>query len=245
MTKSSEFGSARRRAHLALVLSTAGGAWGCDLGRDGNGERVAETREVASFSRVRSNSELDVQVVQGAEQALDISLDSNLIDLVRTRVSDDTLFIETREDLGDMVSGPHVQIVVPTLTAAKLAGSGSMKLTFDEPELPLDLYLSGSGSMRFQGNAAAVGAFLSGSGEIRLTGKASDARLGLSGSGSIDGRHLTTDSADIDLSGSGDVSAHAQRSVRVALTGSGNIDIYGGAVVETYDTSGSGEIDVH
>ena len=244
MTKSSAFGSERLRAR-ALVLATAWAAWGCDLGRDGNGERVTEEREVATFSRVRSNSELDVQVLQGPEQALSVSLDSNLIDLVGSRVSDDTLYIETREDIGDMVDGPHVRIVVPALTAAKLAGSGSMKLRFDEPELPLDLYLSGSGSLGFEGNAAAIGAFLSGSGEIRLAGKASDARLELSGSGSIDGRHLTTDSADIDLSGSGDVSAHAQSSVRVALSGSGNIDIYGGPVVETYDTSGSGEIDVH
>jgi hypothetical protein len=245
MTKCSTSGSAVVRAHLALILATAWGAWGCDLGRDGNGERVEETRELAAFSRVRSNSELDVQVVQGAEQALSLNLDSNLIDLVRTRVSDDTLYIETREDIGEMVDGPHVQITLPAITAAKLAGSGSMKLAFDEPELPLDLYLSGSGSMRFEGKAAAIGAFLSGSGDIRLAGEASDARLGLSGSGSIDGRHLTTESADIDLSGSGDVSAHAQSSVRVALTGSGNIDIYGGAAVETYDTSGSGEIDVH
>lgn len=245
MTKSSATDSAVVRRHLAFILASVWGAWGCDLGREGNGERVDEVREVAAFSRVRSNSELDVRVVQGPEQALSVSLDSNLIDLVGTHVSNDTLYIETREDIGGMVHGPHVQITLPALTAAKLAGSGSMTLTFDEPELPLDLYLSGSGSMRFEGKAAGVGAFLSGSGDIRLAGEASDAQLGLSGSGSIDARHLTTESTDIDLSGSGDVSAHAQSSVRVALSGSGNIDIYGGAVVEAYDTSGSGEIDVH
>jgi hypothetical protein len=245
MMKSSACGSAVVRGHLALILASVWGAWGCDLGQDGNGERVEETREVAAFSRVRSNSELDVRLVQGPEQALNISLDSNLIDLVRTRVSEDTLYIDTSEGIGEMVDGPHVQINLPAITAAKLAGSGSMQLLFDEPGLPLDLYLSGSGSMRFEGKAAAIGAFLSGSGDIRLAGEASDAQLGLSGSGSIDGRHLMTESADIDLSGSGDVSAHAQSSVRVALTGSGNIDVYGGAVVERYDTSGSGEIDVH
>jgi hypothetical protein len=245
MTKSSASGSAVLRGQLALILASVWGAGGCDFGRDGNGERVEDVREVAAFSRVLSNSELEVQVVQGPEQALSVSLDSNLVDLVGTRVSNDTLYIDTREDIGEMVHGPHVHIALPVLTAAKLAGSGSVTLTFDQPELPLDLYLSGSGSMRFEGKAAGIGAFLSGSGDIRLAGEASDAQLGLSGSGSIDGRQLKTESADIDLSGSGDVSAHAQGSVRVALSGSGDIDIYGGAVVETYDSSGSGEIDVH
>lgn len=233
------------RSHLALILAAVSGALGCDASQDGNGEREEEAREVAAFSRVRSDSDLDLQVVQGSEQALSLSLDSNLIGLVRTRVSNDTLYIDTREEIGDMVHGPHVQITLPALTAAKLAGSGHMELTFDEPELPLDLFLSGSGSIAFDGKAAAIGAFLSGSGDIRLSGETSDAQLALSGSGSISARELTSDSADIDLSGSGDVSANAQSSVRVALSGSGNVDIYGGAVVETYDTSGSGEIDVH
>ena len=47
----------------------------CSTGVDGNGHRVERTRETAAFSRIRSDLELDVQVVQGEQQSLTISLD--------------------------------------------------------------------------------------------------------------------------------------------------------------------------
>ena len=229
-----------------LILGLAGTSWlsGCELGTQGNGERAEEVRDVAAFSKVRSDCELDIDIVQGDQQSLIVSLDSNLIDSIGTRVVGDTLYIEAFENMDDMIEGPHVQITVPVLSAAKLAGSGTMALAFDLPELPLDLYLSGSGDLRFDGRTAALGAFLNGSGDIRLQGETGDADLSLSGSGDIRARDLAATSADIDLSGSGDISATLD-AARVALTGSGRIDLYGDPSVDVYDDSGSGDIVRH
>jgi hypothetical protein len=219
---------------------------GCDIsGIDGNGDRVDESREVAAFSKVHNDGDLDVELVQGDEQSVTVSIDSNLQHLVRTRVSGETLYLDLREDVDEMVDGPHVRISVPQLTFAKLAGSGEMRLTFDEPQLPIDLDLSGSGKLRFEGNAAAVGAFLDGSGELSLAGETRDVQMSLSGSGAIHGKSLLADSGDLDLSGSGDVAANVRDSVRVSLSGSGRIDIYGGASVDGYEKTGSGEIVSH
>jgi hypothetical protein len=225
---------------LAGVLSL-----GCESGAHGNGERAEEVREVAKFVKVRSNAELDVQIVQADEQVLSLSLDSNLLDLVRTRVDGETLHIETTESIGDTVRGPHLRLTVPTLAAAKLAGSGDLFVELDQPEQPFDLYLSGSGDARFSGRAAAMGAFLSGSGDIRLLGETSDVELAVSGSGDIHARDLNAESASIALYGSGDISASVSQSALVSLSGSGDVDIYGGAEVAIDDRSGSGDIDVH
>ncbi len=214
-------------------------------GADGNGKRVDEQREMAAFSRIRSDCELDVQVVQGDDQALTVRIDSNLQDLVKTHVSNDTLFIDVHEEIDQIVDGPHVLITLPGLRAVKLAGAGSMILAFDEPESPLDLFLSGSGSMRFDGTTATLGAFLSGSGEIRLAGETSDVALTLSGSGSIRGEDLAASSGAIDLSGSGDISATVVDSARVSLSGSGQIDLYGGAPIDECRDTGSGDIVEH
>jgi hypothetical protein len=194
---------------------------------------------------VRSGAELDVKITQGDVAALTVSIDSNLQHLVTTRVANDTLYVDVSEDIGRTVKGPHVLITVPELTAAKLAGSGSMTLTLDEPTLPLDLYLSGSGSLSFDGTTAAVGAYLSGSGDIRLEGETSDLDLALSGSGSIHGQRLPASSASIDLSGSGDISATVRDSVKVSLSGSGQIDLYGDAAMDDYRNTGSGDIARH
>ena len=233
---------------FALLAPLLGSFWllGCDgTGIDGNGQRQDETRDTALFSRIRSDSELDVKVTQGDVQSVTVSLDSNLLHLVGTRVSGDTLYIDVSDNIDKVVDGPHVLITVPELTAAKLAGSGSMTLALEEPSSPLDLYLSGSGSVRFSGTTAVTGAYLSGSGDIRLDGTTSDLDLALSGSGSIRGQNLTTDSASIDLSGSGDISATVSDSVKVSLSGSGHIDLYGGASVDDYRKTGSGEIARH
>ena len=218
---------------------------GCSPGIDGNGDRKEETRSVAAFSRVRSDSELDVQIAQGDEESVTVSLDSNLLDLVETRVSGDTLFVNMKDNVDRTVDGPHVLITMPALSAAKLAGSGSLTVSFDAPEQPLDLYLSGSGDLRFVGTTAALGAYLSGSGDIRLQGDTSDADLKLSGSGSIRGQYLTASSASIELSGSGDIAATVQDSVSLGLSGSGRIDLFGAASIDGYRDTGSGEIVQH
>ena len=230
---------------LALMGSLGLALSGCDGGTDGNGDRVEESREVAAFSRVRSDCELDVRVVQGDVQSLTISLDSNLQELVRTRVDGDTLYIDTTDNVDETVDGPHVLITVPELTAAKLAGSGSMTLAFDEPELPLDLYLSGSGDVSFNGTTAAIGAYLSGSGDLRLEGETRDLDVKLSGSGSIRGQKLAAASAAIDLDGSGSVSATVHDSVTVSLSGSGSVDLFGDATLDSYHDTGSGDIVQH
>lgn len=217
----------------------------CDSGVEGNGERTDELRETATFSRVRSDCSLDVETVQGDATSVTVSLDSNLQPLVRTRVEGDTLYVESDESFEDMVTGPHVRITVPMLSAAKLAGSGRMAFWLDQPSATLDLTLSGSGALRYEGRAAGLGAYLSGSGNIQLLGEAPNLDVELSGSGAVRARDLLAERAQIELSGSGDVTANANDSFSVSLSGSGDIDLYGGGSIDGYRNSGSGNITEH
>lgn len=212
---------------------------------DGNGDRSDQTRRASNFARVQSDGALDLKITQADEQAVTVSIDENLQDVVTTRVVGDVLHVDTREDIGDVVSGPHVLITVPALQAIKLDGSGSMRAELDQQETPFDLFLEGSGVMSFRGRAPAVGAYLSGSGDIRLEGETSDVEIELSGSGSVRAKALRAESGSIELSGSGDVSATIESSVTVSLSGSGNIDLYGNATVDGYEHSGSGDVVEH
>lgn len=223
-----------------LLLSGCG-----DDGVEGNGERTEEVRETATFSRIRSNCELDVEAVQADETSVVVSIDSNLQHLVTTRVEDDTLYIDTDDEVEDTVDGPHIRVTLPSLSAAKLSGSGRMAFWFGELEAPVDLYLSGSGALRFEGTAPAVNAFLSGSGSMKLEGETSELQVKLSGSGSVRAQTLAAESARIDLDGSGDVSAYASQSASVSLSGSGDVDLYGDASLKDYDVSGSGDVEWH
>ncbi|MDF3065748.1 MAG: hypothetical protein K0R38_1349 [Polyangiaceae bacterium] len=230
---------------LILVGLAALGSSACADGVDGNGDRVEKARSVDAFTRIRTDCELSVQVRQGDEPSVVVAIDSNLQDLVRTSVVDGTLNIDLREDVNDVVSGPHVRVTVPALSAAKLDGSGRLAVALDAPTAPFDLFLSGSGDVRYEGRSAALGAHLSGSGEMRLAGETSDVDIALSGSGEVSARDLRAESGTLDLSGSGQISATVTESVRVLLSGSGDIDLYGGASVDELRRSGSGEFDRH
>jgi hypothetical protein len=232
---------------LTLIGATLGSLWlsgCCDWGVDGNGDRSDERREVEAFTRVRAEVDLDVKIVQGDDARVVVSLDSNLQKYVSVHVSEGALFVEQDESFGETVSGPHVRITVPELTAAKLAGAGDLSVTMNQPSLPLDLFLSGSGDLRFTGETAAIGAYLSGSGDLSLSGETSDVDIGLEGSGDIRARDLRAESANIELEGSGDISATVTESARVTLSGSGDVDLYGGADLEV-DHSGSGDVHRH
>jgi hypothetical protein len=218
----------------------------CDFGEiEGNGKRTDELRETEPFGRLRSASDLDIEVVQGDETSVVVSIDENLQEHVKVQASGDILYIETPDNLREMVGGPHVLITVPELYAAKLAGSGHFRAELYQPDEPFDLFLTGSGSMSFEGATAVVGAYLSGSGDIRLEGETSEVELILSGSGTIAARSLSAAVGSIELSGSGDISATVEDSVSVALSGSGDVDLYGGASLDGYTKSGSGDVDQH
>jgi hypothetical protein len=230
------------KIHVFRALLGSLCLFGCSWGLDGNGHRVERERQVDAFTRVRSDAELDVVVTQADEPSLTVSIDSNPQHLVKTYVEDDVLHIDVDANFDDFVRGPHVLVAVPELTAAKLDGSGDLSVELEQPERPFDLYLDGSGRARFHGHTAALGGYLGGSGELRLSGSTSDVTLELSGSGDIDASRLEAESARIDLSGSGQISANVSESVNVSLSGSGEIELFGGAAIDEYRHDGSGEL---
>lgn len=216
---------------------------GCPDELDGNGIRARETRELDRFSVVESRGSLDVEVMQDDAYSALISIDSNLMDRVRTRVEGDRLVIDVRRGIGDTLPGPHVRLTVPRLHGAILSGSGSVVVSDFDQDGPILLSLSGSGGILFSGSAPEVEADLSGSGDITLAGAAEHVVLDLSGSGTIDAEELEAHTGDIALRGSGGVRATIRETARVALDGSGAIDLFGEPEVEV-SKSGSGDVNV-
>jgi hypothetical protein len=210
---------------------------------DGNGERVEERRELERFSAVESSGSFDVRIAQGNAFEAVVSIDSNLIDHIATRVHGGRLLIEPDTAIGDAVSGPHVRVTVPELRSATLSGSGSVVVSAFEQDEAIALTLSGSGEVVFSGSVPELAANLSGSGDILLAGAAERVDLDLSGSGTIDAEELEAERGAIELAGSGEVRATILGAARVSLDGSGDIDLFGQPEVEL-SKSGSGDVHV-
>lgn len=226
----------------AALLALAG----CGLiGVDGNGQRVSEVRALEGFSAVDSEGSLDVLSMRGDAFRVEVSIDSNLLALVRTRVAGDALTIDTDDPIGDVVAGPHVVVTMPVLRRAAVNGSGNLWAgTFEQSE-PVSLAIDGSGALTFVGDVPRADVRISGSGDARLQGTAAALDMAVDGSGAVDARNLDATTADLSVSGSGDLAATVNGSVRVTVSGSGSVDLYGGATLERVDVSGSGSITRH
>lgn len=83
-----------------------------------------------------------------------------------------------------------------------------------------------------------------GSGDVTVSGSAENVELSNDGSGDLDARNFTAARGTLENDGSGDVIATFTADVRISASGSGNVDLYGGATVSEDDT-GSGAIKVH
>jgi hypothetical protein len=210
----------------------------------GNGERVSERREEVGFVEVDSEGSLDVTVEPGKDFGIRLSLDSNLLPLVRTRVIGGKLRIDTRSPVETILEGPHVVVTMPALQRVDLAGSGKIHVAPFDHEGDVEVALTGSGKVEFLGTTPSLRAELSGSGAVELIGSGDEVTLVLSGSGALDGKNFVARAGALELSGSGNLLATVEETAGVSLSGSGTIDLYGRPVLTSLSRDGSGEVHV-
>jgi Putative auto-transporter adhesin, head GIN domain len=168
----------------------------------GSGVAATDVRELPPFTAVELAGANDVRIGVGGEQRVVVRGDDNLVAIVTTQVSDGTLVLDQTEPFSS--STPlSVEITVPSLERAILAGAGTMTVDGHDLET-LALTLSGSGTIGGAGSAQELVVDLSGSGDVELD-------------------TLVAEAATVTLSGTGNVQVHATRSLDALVSGAGTI----------------------
>ncbi|MFE8604881.1 GIN domain-containing protein [Archangium violaceum] len=130
-----------------------------------------------------------------------------------------------------------------------LTGSGQLNLCNRPGEVPDSVYLSvtGSGELTYAGTALRVDAFNDSSGEMSLRGEANTFVGRVRGSGNVDARNFVAKDVELTNGGSGNLlsSVLDEGTVKVTLTGSGNIELWGDATVREQTKTGSGQFIRH
>ena len=195
---------------------------GCSLGKPGSGTSKTETRQTDDFSRVSLQCSGNVDIQVGGPKSVTVSLDDNLIDMVRTEVKDGKLIIRSTGRYSSSI-GLQVDVVVPELDGFYCSGSGDANIK-DIDSKWFEAHVSGSGGIRASGIAETVNVQISGSGEIDLT-------------------NLSSATADVAISGSGDVQVTSTRRVTANISGSGDVKIHGDPPEVVEAISGSGDVE--
>lgn len=222
-------------AHVESVFGSSG--------VQGNGEIRLEKRSVAALERLDVSGPLRVEVRIGAVPSLEVEADSNLLPLIRTEGSGDTLRIWVEGSVrhyGEL----RVVYTTPALTHVNSTGSGRLQVSGLSGGA-FGIEQSGSRLTQLSGSVGRLDVHASGSGGIDASGLSSGATLAeVSGSGRLDLGHVHGDSLELHVNGSGSARASGDvRSLNAHLSGSGSADL-GSLHSEGADlgTSGSGSI---
>ena len=236
----------RKAILMAMVAAVA--ASGCARDRtESAGPATTRNFPVAGFERIEVGGPYAVTVTTGGAPSVRASGGERAIERMVVEVDNGTLKIHSRKRSGLNFgwSGSHpvkLVVTVPALTAAQIAGSGS--ITVDQVGGDsFDAGVAGSGELRLgRVEVKRLTANIAGSGEIHAgAGRAAVATYEIAGSGDIDASALIAQVAAVSIAGSGNVAAHATGTASVDIAGSGDVRMAGGAKC-TVSKAGSGDV---
>jgi len=200
---------------------------------------------LADFSKIELDLDAHVTIKQGAEFAVLVEAESNLLSAIKTEVSGKTLVIETQNNMNYQI-GSHktfeVTITMPDISKIEVSGSGRVDVqdVFSPEDLELDI--AGSGSIKGNFIAEKIEGDISGSGSMSLNGSAEKLGLDITGSGDADAVRLRAKQVSVDLSGSGTATVLATEELEADVAGSGWVKYKGNPSRIKQDITGSGRV---
>jgi len=211
----------------------------------GEGPLVTQTRAVANFTGVSSETSGQVNVTIASTYKVEITAQQNILDIINTNVVDGVLHIDFKNNVRVREHEDiTVNISLPAADYFRLSGYGNMNVIGDLASSNLKLSLSGSGNISVQNAMVAdkIDAEMSGSGNIDvLHGSAISEDLNISGSGNIHLVGVAAQTTTSHISGSGDMKVVVSQSLDAHISGSGSVYYHGNPIISTH-ISGSGKV---
>ncbi|HET6412024.1 MAG TPA: head GIN domain-containing protein [Anaeromyxobacter sp.] len=210
---------------------------------EGDGKTITQVRPVGGpFDAVDARGAMDLQVKVEPAASIAVTIDQNLQPYVDVHIEGSTLVIEQHDSLR-WHDRACANVTLPVLRAVSTSGWGVATVEGSTGGALL-LSSTGSGDVRWRGEAERLEVRTSGSGRVVLAGRAADLRVSTSGSGNVEGSALTVSGdADVSTSGSGSVElALAGGSLQAHTSGSGDVTYSGEARAVNAQVSGSGRV---
>ncbi|PCJ28055.1 MAG: hypothetical protein COA97_01915 [Flavobacteriales bacterium] len=228
-----------KRIFLGLVIAFVLNS--CINTIDGNGEIVKEQRIVTSFNKIDISGGYEVLINQGNKERLELEVDENLLEYIKTEVINNTLFISTKESIGNASS---LKLYITIVNVEDIDVSGAIELknkgTYKVDKLEIDV--SGAADIDLNVDVESLIMDMSGASETSLSGNANDFEIKISGAGDLQAKNLKTKNTSIDISGAGSAIVHAKKSLTVSVSGAGSVKYKGNPKIDK-DISGAGSVE--
>ncbi len=209
----------------------------------GNGKVRDENREISNIYEVRTSGSIDVEIRSGDNYSLTVQDDENLLPYVITEVDDGVLNVHYKD--GYSIMRDHAKVIITAPTLEKLSSSGSADITsvgVIKNSNQIEINTSGSGDINAEVDAPSIRVSGSGSGNVTLSGRTKDFDCKISGSGDVKCANLKSENAVIHVAGSSDVHVFASVTLKVNVTGSGDVYYGGNPASPEIHITGSGTV---
>jgi hypothetical protein len=210
-------------------------------GIEGVGPVIERKVELSRFTGITIPGSAKIYLSQGSEQVVKIEGQENIIDNLILDIAGGVWRIEGKKPVWRSET-LKIYITIEELNLIKISGSGDVftENHFDGKS-DLELRISGSGTINLDIEADDIDGSVSGSGNIYLTGSADKLNLGISGSGKIKAEKMKAQSADVRITGSGNMDIWVVENLDATISGSGSVYYTGNPRVNTR-VSGSGNV---
>ena len=208
---------------------------------------AAERRyPVTDFDRVQIDGPYQVTLVSGVPAGARAEGSAEALDRISIEVLGTTLRVRPNRSAwggypGDRTGPVRIFLGTRALRAAAVTGSGSLEADRARG-LRVDVSVSGSGRVgvaAVEADNLVVG--LLGAGRIALAGRTKQLKATIQGSGDLAAAGLKADDAQITADTAGRVALTVERTVKLKLRGTGDVEIAGNASC-TIEGEGSGRL---
>lgn len=217
------------RLILALGLFAVG-CGGFEPPISGSGKMATENRPVGTFSTVDCAISCTIDVKKGDATSVELSVDDNLLPLIKTEVQGDKLRVYSDRNLAPS-DGARIVITTPSLSG--FAAAGAVTAVIEELSgSRMRIALAGSGDVTGRVAGESLEAEIAGSGAMKLEGTAQKLSVSIAGSSNINAAKVAADEVSIEIAGSGKVQVAAQKKLDISIAGSGEVVYSGDAEVK-------------
>lgn len=210
---------------------------------EGSGNVITKTVKTQPYNSINVSGSMDVTLQKGTEGNISITAAENVQDKIVVESDGTTLTIKMKNNFS-LQNTKKISITVPfeDISEISLSGSGNIEGKDMLKSSSLALNLQGSGEIKVSVEANTLDAQLNGAGDMKLSGKTTDVEVKTTGSGNFEGKELTSENAQIYISGSGDSTIFAKKSLKARIQGSGSIFCAGNPTTNDVKVMGSGKV---
>ena len=226
---------------LSLFLSSCVYNFGKKV--KGNGNTTSTTRTPGEFSKLEQKGSFNIVIKNGPRHEVFLEGEDNILQHIETNIEGNTIVIRSEQGFNlRPIREVNIIVTSPDFESVYTLGSGNINSeSVITDSTGMEMGTKGSGDINVQVQCPELELYSYGSGNVKVSGQTRSIKMESAGSGNLEAIDLKTETASIEIKGSGNASVEASRSLDISVMGSGDVSYKGNPSVKS-NIRGSGNV---